>query len=115
MKTFDLEKALAGDPVITRDGRPVTQLTFFENARGDTFAGVLDGVIELWAENGEYNHSYSSNFDLFMAPKTRQGWICVYQGLDGEYFTRPAIFPSPEAVKDRWPESAPVRIEWEEE
>ena len=32
MKPFDLEKALNGAPVITRDGREVTQLHLFDVA-----------------------------------------------------------------------------------
>lgn len=32
LKPFDLEKALAGEPVVTRQGEEVTQLTLFKTS-----------------------------------------------------------------------------------
>lgn len=83
MKPFNLERALAGDPVMTRDGRPVTQLTFFKDAMGDTIAGILEGYIELWREDGYYHTMDRGDKDLFMAPKTKEGWINIYQTTTG--------------------------------
>jgi hypothetical protein len=79
-KPFDLERALAGDPVVTRDGRPVTQLTHFKDvANGhDSLCGVVDGVICSWQEHGLYCLSGPSSTDLFMAPKKRTVWVNLY-------------------------------------
>jgi len=67
MKPFNLERALAGDKVITRDGREVTQLVHFKNVEtsNDLF-GVLEHCILSWKENG--NYWGDDVFDLFMAP-----------------------------------------------
>lgn len=43
MKPFDLEKALAGERVVTRDGDEVTQITKFDLIRSEYF---IRGVVE---------------------------------------------------------------------
>lgn len=65
MKLFDLEKALAGEPVVLRDGSKATifynlNQTFGENASDFPLQGVLnltDGYIssvKTWTINGSY-------------------------------------------------------------
>lgn len=80
LKPFNLERALAGDPVVTRDGRPVTQLTYFR-ARNTTYKliGVVDDDVESWSDRGEtWSKGGITNSDLFMAPKTRTVWVNLY-------------------------------------
>ena len=88
MKPFDLERALAGDPVVTRDGRPVTQLTLFESNPPLTFClyGVAGGTLINWRKTGIANceeyfeddeYTKDSMSDLFMAP--REVWIIVLE------------------------------------
>jgi len=70
MKPFDLEKALAGDPVITRDGVPVTEIYHFKT-RNDEFnvIGVYRGIFRIFKEDGRFgiNSDITSPMDLFMA------------------------------------------------
>jgi len=91
MKPFDKEKALAGDPVITRDGSEVLNLTEFPAATGKyTLAGTLHGLIEMWTSTGKFYKDSTGDGDLFMAPKkvthTKKialdtaGHISVYDG-----------------------------------
>lgn len=69
---FDLEKALAGEPVITRDGREVTQVTLFECESRYPVYAVVDGAICSFTKTGsDYDNGQSSQYDLFMKPKTR--------------------------------------------
>jgi hypothetical protein len=79
-KPFDLERALAGDPVVTRDGKPVTQLTHFKDVANwrDSLCGVVDRSICSWQENGRYCPSAPYSKDLFMAPKKRTVWVNLY-------------------------------------
>lgn len=77
MKPFDLELALAGCPVVTRDGREVTQITLFK-IPCDPVVGVVDGMLITWPKSGEYQTSEKSVLDLFMAPKKRTVWVNVY-------------------------------------
>ena len=51
MKKFNLERALAGDKVITREGETVTQLVCFEDlyvCSDDCLVGVVAGHIQQW-------------------------------------------------------------------
>ena len=79
LKPFDLEKALAGEPVVTRDGQEVTQLKKFD-VDGEPLVGVHDGTIETWEIDGSYiNHTQESLLDLFMAPVEKVVWVNVYE------------------------------------
>ena len=84
MEKFNLERALAGEPVITRDGREVTRLTHFKEARGQyNLAGLIDGVIWGWHENGISMVEFETNNDLFMKPKENAVWVNIYKRSDG--------------------------------
>jgi hypothetical protein len=97
MKKFDLEKALAGEAVVTRDGRDVTQLTKFDcSANHDPIWGVIEGELMSFSIEGNYLR-YPSSYDLFMAESER--WVNVYwdeeQGLHNG-----KIYPSQAAAKE---------------
>ena len=78
MKPFDLEKALAGHPVCTRDGRPVTQLHRFTGLKFPV-AGIIDGTIYLWRESGEYCNQNTADFDLMLASTKVKRWVVTYR------------------------------------
>lgn len=89
MKPFDLEKALAGEPVVTRDGREVTQVTKFDLI-DDVYMihAVIYGDLESFTLNGEYSKGKESELDLFMAPKKLSGFINVYADSANIYKTK---------------------------
>lgn len=69
MKPFNLEAALRGEKVITRDGREVTQLVKFtiDNPQYEAIYGVLGEVVTGWHVNGKYfKANEESAADLFM-------------------------------------------------
>lgn len=71
MKPFNLERALAGDPVGTRDGkRKVVQLFYADKAirNAKVIAVFDDGLLELYAENSG---------SLVMLPKTKTYWYAL--------------------------------------
>jgi hypothetical protein len=89
MKPFNLERALAGEPVITRDGRPVKIAGYNEEADDDSKVALwIGGYVYGCSDSGIYNfiRNRESNFDLFMAPTERKEWIvrCVF-GNDLKY------------------------------
>ena len=81
MKLFNLERALAGDPVVTRDGRPVKIAGYDEEAQyWDTLIGWAGGYYCRWNKEGQHFTACETDFDLFMAPTERKEWIvrCVF-------------------------------------
>jgi hypothetical protein len=78
MKTFNLKRALAGDPVVTRDGRPVKIAGYNGEAVKDAqLIGWIRNNYATWYLTGESEHA--KDFDLFMAPTERKEWIVRYQ------------------------------------
>ena len=80
MIKFDLEKALAGEKVVTRDGREVTQLHVF-NCGDDVeynVYGVVGCGVEDFSVKGKWAHG-ENELDLFMAPKKLSGFVNVYK------------------------------------
>ena len=80
LEKFDLERALAGEPVITRDGREVTQLTLF-NVENNIYPlyGVVNNTIVRWTSEGiYYKFSEKDDGDLFMKPKVVERFYNVY-------------------------------------
>jgi hypothetical protein len=83
MKPFSLKHALAGEPVITRDGRKVTYLTKLEQVPGYQVAGVIENTesIARWTENGYFLRECSNHVaDLFMYVEKNSLWVNVYEG-----------------------------------
>jgi len=80
MKPFNLEKALAGEPVVTRDGRPVKIAGYNEQARNDySVLGWVNGLVFVWHRNGKRAGClHESDNDLFMAPTECKEYILLY-------------------------------------
>ena len=82
MKPFNLERALAGEPVITRDGEKITIAGYNANAKKyNQLAGWdSDGAILSWNFDGKFDTGHNSLNDLFMAPTERKEYIvrCVF-------------------------------------
>jgi len=78
MKEFNLEEALAGKPVITRNGKEVTKLTKFDVKEGDCLFGVMDGDVNSWEIDGKVSSGVMSGFDLFMKSEKKSIWVNVY-------------------------------------
>jgi hypothetical protein len=62
---FNLKRALAGDPVVTRDGRTATGLTF--DKQQWPVRGTVDKIVRRWTQQGEYYAAHEPcSLDLFM-------------------------------------------------
>src|SRR5882757_8341979 len=89
MKPFDLKAALAGDPVVTRDGRKVLGIHQFKNQSHsqNVYFEVVDtqGLISVWnvyPDGSDMGKVVPRNLDLFMAPKKVTRWVLLYSGKD---------------------------------
>lgn len=90
MKPFDLQKALAGEPVITRKGRKVVRIAHFPEAHEmHRVVALVEGdLIPITHDEGGRNLSYNSTLhDLFMAPKKVTVWVVALSG-DESHGTR---------------------------
>lgn len=80
MKPFNLEKALAGAPVVTRDGKEVTQLHWFElGAHAYPLFGVIHyeskQIVKSFTKDGEEYTNMDSVNDLFMKTTKKVGYV----------------------------------------
>lgn len=83
MKPFDLEAAKRGEPLITRDGRKVTDFAHFPSKEGAyKVYAVIGGDTSSFTEEGnEWNVDCSqTNLDLFMAPRKRTVYVNLWPG-----------------------------------
>lgn len=79
MKPFNLEKALAGDPVVTRDGRVVTEIVHLKTNIRPIIA-VIDGRARGYLIDGTTRSANDwSQRDLFMAPKKTTYYQLIFK------------------------------------
>lgn len=80
---FDVEKAIAGKPIVTRDDQPVLFAGFNPDAlNGDQVAGWVGGQLRSWHKTGALIVGINDSLDLFMAPKPtvkKGGWVNIYR------------------------------------
>lgn len=94
-KPFNLEEALAGARVVTRDGREVSQLRKFDAEEEYCLIGVVSGKICSWAISGIFwERNKTSETDLFIAVEPQIIYANVFEGKNG-------LFVAPQYFKDR--------------
>jgi sporulation protein YlmC with PRC-barrel domain len=83
MKQFNLKEALAGKPVVTRDGRKVTKISKIDVNHTNPYSvyALVDEKIESWTESGksEANIEGENPLDLFMDTQVLCMWANVYK------------------------------------
>ena len=80
LKPFDLEKALAGAKVVSRDGIEVTEIKLFESIKHDfKVVAISGGDVATYTIDGVYSCTKGeSKYDLFLAPELKTGWVNIY-------------------------------------
>jgi ribosomal protein S16 len=90
MKPFNLERALAGDPVVTRDGRPVKVAGYNPDAKlSQKVIGWVKSENLNWMEDGRFISDQASSADLFMAPTELKEWIVRLNPNNNAYYKGP--------------------------
>lgn len=90
LKPFDLQKAKAGKPVCTRDGRKARIICFDAKRKDEKSIIALvpskdyPGFEDLIAypNNGNYHGGHENDGDLMMFPEKKEGWVNVYYDND---------------------------------
>lgn len=77
---FNLERALAGDTVVRRDGVKVSEVLRFKggNISKPVISLSENGGFFLHTEDGKLFGDSVDQRDLFMAPKTKTVWVNLY-------------------------------------
>jgi hypothetical protein len=96
LEKFDLEKALNGAKVVTRDGHEIKELTKFEVSTGYQLAGVMDGILHTWTTQGSFYEDRESISDLFLAVEPKRIWVNVFKGRYGNLYLGFATYDSKE-------------------
>lgn len=115
LKPFNLEQALAGAPVIMRDGSKVGSIVSFANEVNQEYSivAVVQDCVGKFTKEGIAE--WGIYYDLFMAPTKKEGWINIYNvhSLD---VTGRNIYPTEEAAlaNKGFDCIATIKIEWEE-
>ena len=113
MKPFDLQKAKAGKPVCTRDGRKARVICFDRDWDMHIVALVSDPLgesVHYYLSNGKADFDKQNDDDLMMLPEKKEGWVNVYKDL--VYDTKD------EAIRNIAPGTHfidTIKVEWEEQ
>lgn len=101
LKPFNLEAALKGEPVQTRDGRKADEIHLFETYISifPLFA-IIDGVVYKFTKDGRFITTEDSYMDLFMAPQKKEYWVNVYKNREGVIYTGLHGYCSEQEAKD---------------
>jgi hypothetical protein len=85
LQKFDLQKALNGAKVVTRDGKELTQLHIFDNVESHyPVYGCIENSIARWTKDGCFLNNDSKNEnDLFLSVEVQSIWVNVYKDANG--------------------------------
>lgn len=123
MKRFNLEEAIAGKPVVTRNGHPVRILCVDRRGMEFPIIALMDTgtqeIVMAYTKEGcrVYNNSISEN-DLVMASEKKEGWVNLYITENSFAEVDTVIYESEERAllnKDTDKQYiSTVKINWEE-
>ncbi|MHB9161363.1 MAG: hypothetical protein ACYC6W_10860 [Nitrosotalea sp.] len=85
MKPFNLERALAGDKVITKNGHIVLELIlqFKLIEPYINLIGTINGYVYTWNKEGKiYVDGTSNPFDLFMSSTKKKLYIAIHKNKE---------------------------------
>ena len=81
-KAFDLEKALEGEPIFTRDGRLVTEWVYFKGVTTEwSIVAVVGGQVTSYTKHGRFSTTHKNPLDLVMKGQIIEKWMNVYHKI----------------------------------
>lgn len=120
LRRFNIEEAKAGKPVINGAGQDVRIICY--DASGDCPIITLE-----YHEGKEYPQRYTlkgnylgvskPEYNLYMKPQIKKGWIASWDSLDGQRSVSAKVYETLEKCKYEWDcfgEITYHEIEWEE-
>lgn len=90
MKPFNLERALAGDPVITRRGDRVIEIKSLITGQLVVVFKGTSGKMQsyFYSEGGRFYLGFDSPHDLCMAPVKKKVWTAIFGNPNGTLFAK---------------------------
>lgn len=122
MKPFNLEAALKGAKVVTRDGREVSEIYHFKtDSEGYPVVAVVEGTRRSYTTDGKFAYCSKEGLDLFMAPIKKEGWVNLYPPYAGDWGgfivrTSNGVYATKEEADNAAAGNRTdcIKIEWEE-
>jgi hypothetical protein len=134
MKKFDLEKAKAGAPVCTRDGKPVRIICWDAKDPNYPIVALVDNfdteTAETYTDDGFWQKDKTDNeLNLMMATVKHEGYVLIVKArysphillrnARSDFSAHCRIFPSERAAREaadaeKYTYEAIAHIEWEE-
>ena len=114
MKPFDLEAAKRGEPIVTRDGRPVRFVAHVPEAElSERVVVFATGNIgpTTHGENGAFLRNGPTDNDLFMTPRTRTVYVNIHPHGRAYWHNTEEIASAAIGVKAAIATAVPVEIE----
>lgn len=106
---FDLARAMAGEPIVTRDGRKARFVAHVPEAEDHKVVAFVDGqgVSINFCETGHtYSQNHEHGIDLLMAPKPKRTvWVNMYKrtpeedGASIEWIESGVFYNKPDALE----------------
>jgi hypothetical protein len=82
MKPFNLQEAIAGKPLVTKDGREVKRFTYLPEVNNEyKIVAVVDGKLLIYTEAGHFwtaDKAFTDR-DLFMKATKVTRWVNLYR------------------------------------
>ena len=126
MEQFSLEKYLTNPSrkVVTRDGRKARIVSTNMRCANYPIVALVERCdnteeINTYTENGEFEVSNLSKYDLFFAPEKHEGWANIYKSnYDGydlsQVYQRKEDAENEKYINDSDVYITTIKIEWEE-
>lgn len=106
MKPFDLDKALAGHPIVYRNGETPKEWHYFKDGKNYSIISVnKDGLFITHHSDGAYFSNDKGEHDLFLAHKEETLWVAVKKKISDGFFATSHAYDNKERLKKYFPES----------
>lgn len=112
MKPFDLERALAGDPVVTRDGRKVDEIVLLQKALNTDYCliVVIAGYLCAYFATGSKGRSELARpSDLFMDTVKKTLYQNIFKNENGDGYWSGKLCDTKEETNKRLLENSSLR------
>ena len=86
MKLFNLERAIKGDPVVTRNGLKVNEIYLCKSLdpQGQNLLVIIGKSVKWYYSNGNFFRTQESEYDLLMDTKTEKIKVLIYKSDSSE-------------------------------